>query len=113
METDARIFTRTIDCIFRSRFNLEFVRRLNKNQPVVADWPRIAPEEISIEVHSACHLRRGDQRELSLAIYDVQIAREHRLAFLHNVYVRGALLLCGEYAKLNSVTGAIDGSFCA
>ncbi len=72
---------------------------------------RVPAEKVGVDVHRSRKLRRGGEGQLRLAVFDVQVAGQHRLPFLHNVHVGGATRLGGKDLKLDALTGAVDGAF--
>ena len=78
---------------------------------MIADRARVAAEQVGVEVERAGQVRRGGERQFRLAVHDIQVAREHGLAFLDDVHVRRAALLGREDPELNAIAGAIDGAF--
>ena len=51
------------------------------------------------------------KRKFRLAIFKIEVARQHRLAFLHDVHVRGPARLGGKNFQLDALAGAINGAF--
>ena len=109
-ESDVRIVAGFVDGRVRHRFNLQFVRRLDEHQAVVPHRPRIAAEEVGVKVHGPRHFRCGGERQFGLAVFDVQVARQHGLSFLDDIHIRGAPLARGEDPQFDGFSGPIDGA---
>ena len=74
-EADASFAPRLVNRRIRRCFNLEFVRRLHEDEPMIAHGPGVPAEEISIEVHRSREFGRRRKRKFSVSIYDVEITR--------------------------------------
>src|ERR1700729_1338303 len=74
-KTDAGFSPRLVSRGIRRRFNLEFIRRLYEDEPMIAHGPGVAAEEISVEVHRSREFGRRRKRKFSVPIYDVEITR--------------------------------------
>src|ERR1700735_1340326 len=74
-KADAGFSARLVNRGIRRCFNLEFIRRLHEDQPMIAYGPGVAAEGISVEVHRSHEFGRRRKRKFSVSIYDVEIAR--------------------------------------
>ena len=70
---------------------------------MIADGPRVAPEQIRADIHRARQVRRGRQRQFRLAVHDIQVARQHGLAFLDHVHISRAALLRRKDVQRNAL----------
>ena len=111
-EANARVVARFINLGVGHGDNCQFIRRLHKQQTMVAYRLRVTPEQVCTEVQSPSHFRGGKQRKFRLAVVDVQVARQNGLAFLDDVNVGCASLLRGKDPQLNTVSGTVHGVFC-
>jgi len=108
------------DTGFRARFvlrgvcrglNLELIGRLDEDQAVIAHGTGVPPEQVGAEVQRSRHFGCGCHGKFSLAVFQVQVAGQHRLAFFDDVHVYGASLLRREDSQLNGIAGSIDRAF--
>ena len=91
-------------------FDLQLIGGLDEDEAMVGDGLGVASEEISVDVESAGHLGRGVEGEVGLAVLEIEIAGEDRLAVLDDVDVGGAAGAGGENLELNAVAGLDDGA---
>ena len=109
-EANARVVARLVDGGVGGGLDLQLVGGLHEDQAMVGDGARVAAEQIGVEVERAGQVGRGGERQLGLAVDDVEVAGEHGLAVLDDVDIGGAARLRGKDLELDAIAGAIDGA---
>src|SRR5439155_734253 len=111
-EVDACFATRLVHRRIGRGLDLQFIRGLHEDQPVVSYRLRVTSKNVGIEIHRACQFRRGCQLQFGLAVFDVHVTREYGLPFFDDVDICSASFHCGEHFQSNVVPSSVHGPFC-
>ncbi len=71
-----RIVTRLIRRCISLCLDFQLIRWLHENQSMIRDRTRIAADHVSVQIERACHRGSGGERQLSLAVREIDIARQ-------------------------------------